>query len=303
MAKQNLDELIAESEKAIEKGEDLSEVEAEHHHKEKTSVKSQKSKIEEEIKEAKFDKKGDKETEKIETKKEKVSTSQEEEKASTKKETAKKETAKEKKKASRVKAKIRSKKYQQVSAQIDAQKKYALNEAIEMAKKTSFTRFTGNIEVHVRLLSKSKKPEKMRGLIKYPYSTGKKTEIIILDEKSIDDIAKSSKAPADIYIATPLLMPKVARLAKILGPKGKMPNPKAGTVTENPEKTKADLDGGQTEYKTDEHGNLHQVIGKVTQKSEELMENFQSLLAVLPIDKISTISISATMGPGIKVQK
>ena len=117
------------------------------------------------------------------------------------------------------------------------------------------------------------------------------------------EIAKTGKADADIYLTTPANMPKVAKLAKILGPKGKMPNPKSGTITDNIEKAQKDLAGGQVEYKTDNTGNLHQVIGKVSMGVKDLLANYTALKSVLPKEKIVSINLCATMGPGVKVAK
>lgn len=299
MAKQSLDELIEQSEEAIKKGGDLSEIEAEHHHKVKDQPKDKKEKIAEKIKEAKFESPVAKEP--------KGATAMDGKKASeVQPSEAEGEVGVKKpkpKKAKQGKEKIRSKKYQAAYALIDQKKKYEILESLELVKKTSYTSFDGNTEVHIRLLGKLGKPEQARGLIKYPHSTGKKTTIVILDEKIINEIIKSNKINADIYIATPEIMPLVAKLAKILGPKGKMPNPKAGTITNDPEKTKKDLESGQIEYKTDSYGIIHQIIGKVSGKSEELSDNLKTLLDVLPSDKIVSINLCATMGPGIKVQK
>ncbi|MDO8686652.1 MAG: hypothetical protein Q7K11_00380, partial [Candidatus Berkelbacteria bacterium] len=234
MAKDNLDVLIEESEKALEKGESLGDIEADHHGKEKLKGKSEKLKVEEKIEEEK--------------------------------EAGKEEKSKAKKKKIG-KTKVRSKKYQEVKALVDAKEKYEIKEGIELVKKTSMTKFDGNVEVHIRILGKNGKPEQVRGLLQYPHSTGKKLNIVILDDKIIEEIEKIKKADADIYLTTPAMMAKVAKLAKILGPKGKMPNPKAGTITENPEKTMKDMSAGQVEYKTDKDGNLHQVIGKVSGKA------------------------------------
>jgi len=123
-----------------------------------------------------------------------------------------------------------------------------------------------------------------------------------LDEKIIEEITKTSKAEADIYLTTPALMPQVAKLAKILGPKGKMPNPKSGTITDNPEKTLKELSGGQVEYKSDNTGNIHQVIGKVSADSKKLIDNYQALISLLPKEKIIAVNLCATMGPAVKVQ-
>ena len=272
MAKDNLDVLIEESEKALEKGESLGDIEADHHGKEKAKTQTAKSKVEKEIK--------DKEdVEEIKDEK----------------------TEKKAKKKKAGKAKIRSKKYQEVKALIDSKAKYEIKEAIELVKKTSMTKFVGNIEIHIRLLGKNGKPEQVRGLLQYPHSTGKKISVVILDDKIIEEISSTGKADANIYLTTPAMMPRVAKLAKILGPKGKMPNPKAGTITENPEKTMKDMSAGQVEYKTDNTGNVHQVIGKVSGKVEDLEENFRALISVLPIEKAVSINLCATMGPAVKV--
>lgn len=266
--------------------EDLGGPTAEHHGKKKSKIKDQKAglkaKIEEEIKEKKYEKPEEKPTEVGETEE--------------------KKTDEKPIKVKVGKAKVRSKRYQEAKALIDSAKKYEVAEAIDLVKKTSLTKFDGNVEVHLRLLAKTGKPENLRGLIQYPHPTGKKIKVEILDEKAIGEIAKTSKAKADIYLATPALMPKVAKLAKILGPKGKMPNPKSGTITENPAKTQKELEGGQVEYKTDSFGNIHQVIGKVSADKKVLEENFQSLLLTVPSDRIASITLCATIGPGIKVQ-
>lgn len=306
MAKQSLDELIEQSEQAIEKGEDLSDFEVEHHHKVKEEPKDKKSSVAKAME--------DKEKTKWQEEKKEVGLSPEalakgEEKLAQEEASEAKtaEEVKEKKpkakKRKQGKAKVRSKKYQQVKALIDPKKKYEIAEALELVKKTSMTKFDGNVEVHIRLLGKSGKPEQARGLLKYPHSTGKKTTVVILDDKMVEGITASGKAPADIYVATPELMPKIAKLAKILGPKGKMPNPKAGTITADPEKTKKELEAGQTEYKTDSYGIIHQIIGKISGKTNELEENFSALLDVLPQDKIVSVNLCATMGPSVKVQK
>lgn len=288
MAKQNLDELLEQAEEKIEKGEELDSIETEHHGKVKETHK--KESVDEKIKKAKI---GEIETE-------------QEEAGETEKATPKEKTNQPKAgspRARKGKAKIRSKKYQEAKNLIDANKKYEIEEAIELVKKTSYTKFDGNVEVHARLLGKSGKPEQIRGLIQYPHTTGKKMTVVVLDDKTIEEIAKTGKAEADLYITTPADMPKVAKLAKILGPKGKMPNPKSGTITDNIEKTKKDLEGGQTEYKTDNTGNLHQVIGKVSADVKSLTENYQALVSLLPKEKIVSINLCATMGPAVKLQK
>lgn len=200
------------------------------------------------------------------------------------------------------KAKVRSKKYQEAIALVDRTKKYDLAEAIDLVKKTTLTKFDGNVEVHARLLGKTGKPETLRGFLKYPHPTGKVTKVVILDEALAEEIQKTGKIDFDIALATPEMMPKIAKLAKILGPKGKMPNPKSGTISAEPEKVKKDLEGGQVEYKTDSYGSIHQIIGKVSADPRTLSENFEVLLAVMPKEKINSVTLCATMGPGVKVQ-
>jgi len=285
MAKDNLDALLEQAEEKIEKGEELDEIESEHHGR--TKEHDHKQSVSDKIKESK-----------IKENQEEAETSEESERA----EEVKEEKAKPKKQK-QGKAKIRSVKYQEAKEKIDSNKKYDLEEGIELAKQSSYTKFDGNLEVHIRLLGKSGKPEQIRGLVNYPHPTGKKMNVVVLDDKTIEEIAKTGKVDADIYLTTPADMPKVAKLAKILGPKGKMPNPKNGTITDNIEKTKKDLEGGQTEYKTDNTGNIHQVIGKVSGKDKELTENYQALVSLLPKEKIVSINLCATMGPSVKVQK
>ena len=275
---------------------------AEHHGKKKSKVKDQRSKIEEKIKEEKFKKETGKSEEPVEKEK-KASAPAEKQEAKSADLSAEVSTKAEAKGRDRIgKAKIRSKKYQDAKALIDSTKKYEIEETIDLVKKTSYTKFDGNVEVHIRMLGKSGKPEQLRGLLNYPHPTGKKIVVEILNEKQIVEIEKTGKAEADIYLATPALMPKVAKLAKILGPKGKMPNPKSGTISDNPEKAKKELEGGQVEYKTDSYGNIHQIIGKVSAENKVLSENLKALLSVIPSDKIVSITLCATMGPGIKVQ-
>ncbi|MEK7143113.1 MAG: hypothetical protein AAB785_02795 [Patescibacteria group bacterium] len=256
---------------------------AKHHGKKKEKEKTKKIKLEEKIKEKKFEEKKEVE-EKVETK------------------TVGEETEKPIKKVKTGKAKIRSKKYQATFKSLDRNKKYPPEEAIELVKKTSISKFDGTVEIHIRLISRSVKPEQVRGILQYPHPTGKKISVVILDDKTIKEIAASKKTEADIYLATPDLMSEVAKLAKILGPKGKMPNPKAGTITEKPQETAKSLASGQVEYKTDAYGIIHQVIGKVSDEQKKLEENYRALVSNLPAEKNFSITVCSTMGPGIKVR-
>ncbi|MEI6040547.1 MAG: hypothetical protein WCP93_04335 [Candidatus Berkelbacteria bacterium] len=280
MAKQDLDQLLAQAQETLDKGGDLSKIDNDQNGKVKETV-TKKESINDKIKKSRME------------------ANQAEEAAE---EIVDTKTGK-KKKTKKGKAKVRSDKYLKALELIDHNKKYAIDDALDLVKKTSLTKFVGNIEVHVRMLGKSGKPEQVRGMITYPFVTGKKTTVVILDEKTIAEITESGKADADIYLTTPADMGKVARLAKILGPKGKMPNPKSGTITADPEKTKIELEGGKREYKSDSYGIVHQVIGKTDVKNEELVANFKALLSLLPVERIVSINLSATMGPSVKVSK
>lgn len=258
---------------------------AEHHGKKKEKVKSKKEKVKEKIKSVK-----------------ELGAAKVIEKPSVKMEESAEKIEKEKpKKIKKGKAKIRSKKYKAALDLIDRNKLYDVKEAIELVKKTSLTRFDGNVEAHIRIINKANQPESLRGLIKYPYSTGKKIKVVILDEKLIGEILKTKKTDFDLALANPEMMSHVAKLAKILGPRGKMPNPKSGTITSEPQKTKKEFEEGRGEFKTDSFGIIHQVIGKVSFETEKIEENLKTLLLVLPPEKISTIYLCPTMGPAVKV--
>jgi len=268
-------------------------------HKGKEKNEKRKSKVSEQIREKKFEKNSAVTLEENAKEEKKASAPAEGEEAPSGMQSAEVEKRRREKVG---KAKVRSKKYQEVSALIDRTKKYDFAEALNLVKKTSLTKFDGSVEVHVRLLSKVGKPENLRGFLKYPHATGRVTKVVILDEKTAEEIIKTKKIDFDIALASPEMMPKIAKLAKILGPKGKMPNPKSGTVTADPEKTKKELEGGQVEYKTDQYGSIHQVIGKISVDPKKLAENFETLMALVPKDKIASLTICATMGPGVRVQ-
>lgn len=290
MAKQDLDQLLEQAAQTLEKGGDLSQIEADQNGKTKEQKTSKKESINAQIKKSRM--------EANEAQEEAV----ESEEGAQISEAGTKD-AKKVKKTKKGKAKTRSAKYVKTVELVDKTKKYEISEAFELAKKTTLTKFDGNIEIHIRLIGKSGKPEQVRAMISYPHLTGKKVNVVILDEKTIEEITKTGKAEADIYLTTPAEMGKVAKLARILGPKGKMPNPKSGTITLDPAKTKAELEGGKSEFKTDSYGIVHQVMGKVSAKPEELLANYKTLVAALPMEKAVSISLSATMGPGIRVQK
>lgn len=207
------------------------------------------------------------------------------------------------------KTKQRSKKYLEVSQEVEVNKRYSLKEAVELAQKTSYSKFPGTIETHINTALKN-----IRGSITLPFLAGKKLTIlafgtgaekagadIVGTEETIEQIEKG-KAPYDVIVATPEWMPKLAKVAKVLGPRGLMPSPKNDTVTENIAKVITDLRGGKTEYKTENNGQvIHLAIGKTTQASEEVVANIKVLYNTIGRSKIKKITLSPSMGPGVKV--
>ncbi|MBI2590042.1 50S ribosomal protein L1 [Candidatus Berkelbacteria bacterium] len=197
----------------------------------------------------------------------------------------------------------RSKKYAAALTKFDSKKIYSLEKALELAKETAYTKFDGSIELHVRLQLKKTKGESdsIRGLLTLPHGTGKKTRAVILTEELVDQIGRAKKTEFDVLIAPKALMPKVAKIAKILGPIGKMPSPKAGTVSDKPEEVFKSIQAGRIEYRADPHQIVHQVIGKTSWEASQLLENAKALLGTLAAYQLLSVTVSATMGPGIRV--
>lgn len=207
----------------------------------------------------------------------------------------------------------RSTRYIDLRSKINKEQEYAPAEAVATIKETANTKFAGSIEVHMNVNQKG-----LRGFVTLPHATGQKKQILafglskniegvtIADDKAIDQIASGELTPGkhfDIIIATPAYMPKLAKVAKILGPRGLMPNPKSGTVTDNPEKAINDLQGGQMEYKTEANSPIiHTVIGKSTVENEKLAENLTTLISTIGASKIRSVYINATMGPSVRVK-
>lgn len=223
----------------------------------------------------------------------------------------------------------RSKRYQEMTKKVEKNKVYPLAEAIKLAKETSTTKFDGSLEVHVRLGIDLKKTEQqVRGTIVLPFGTGKTKKIAAFvspdkekeakeagadltgGQELIDQIKATGKVDFEIAVATPDMMPKMAVIAKILGPKGLMPSPKNETITTNLKKTISELKGGKVNFKSDDTGNIHQIIGKTSFKEKDLESNYQAFLEAVKKVKPATakgsylqsITIATTMGPGIKVQ-
>jgi large subunit ribosomal protein L1 len=230
-------------------------------------------------------------------------------------------------KPSRPKLERRSKKYKEAAKSIDKSKQYSLKEALDLAIKTSTTKFDSTVELHIRLNVDPKQADQnIRDNIVLPSGTGKSVRIAVYsDDQNVDkakkagaDIAGSDdflagldkeKIDFDVLIATPNVMQKLAKYARLLGPKGLMPNPKSGTVTSDIEKAIKQARAGKVEYRVDSYGIVHTSIGKTSFGVNKLLANAQALLASVKQNKpssvksvyVSSIAVTTTMGPGVRV--
>jgi len=198
--------------------------------------------------------------------------------------------------------KVRGKKYQEAVKLIDKTKTYPLIDAVKLVKQTSVTKFDSTVELHINLnpATLGEKPE-FRGSVTLPHGTGKQVRVHVADDAIISDIT-AGKINFDILVAHPSMMPKLAKVARILGPKGLMPNPKTGTVTTDVEKRVKELSHGQVNFKTEPDNPLiHMAIGKVSFEDKQLKDNIEAVITAISRGKIAKITISSTMGPGIKV--
>jgi len=220
----------------------------------------------------------------------------------------------------------RSKKYQAVKTKIDKNKSYSAEEILQMIKDNSLTKFPGSVEVEVRLnLNQKQKSESFRGSLSFPHNFGKEVKVLAFVDPTNIKTAKSADISGgeeliskvekgelefDVVLAIPAMMPKIARLGKVLGRKGLMPNPKNGTVTTDMEKTIEKFKSGQRSYKLLQEGKFNMVIGKTDMKPEELIANYEAFMkSVREITKkygnsiIASIRIKPTMGPALVVSE
>lgn len=196
------------------------------------------------------------------------------------------------------KAKPRSKKYQEISKDLDRNKAYLLNEAVDLVKKLSYTKFNATLEAHINTTQTG-----IRGLVSLPFASGKKLRILAFEgsDEIIAEIEKG-KINFDLVVTTPAWMPKLAKVARILGPRGLMPNPKNSTIAQDLNKAVEGFQAGKTEYKTEAKAPvIHIAMGKLEQPTEELVANIKTLLQTLGKTRVKKVSLSPTMGPSVKV--
>jgi len=195
----------------------------------------------------------------------------------------------------------RGRKYREVASLIDKKRVYEIDEAIELLKKTNYVKFDPTVEFHTKVLI-----EGFRTTVILPHGSGKEKRIAIfagpLVKEKIAEIERG-KIDFDIAIATPEAMRELAKVAKILGPRGLMPSPKSGTVSDNPEEVAKEFQKGKIELRADKGGAIHQAIGKLSWPSEKLKENLLALFSVLPHNKLGRLWLTTTMGPSIRIAK
>ena len=222
------------------------------------------------------------------------------------------------------------KKYVEASKKVDKNKLYSLDEAISLVKETSVPNFDSTVEVAIKLNIDAKKSDQnLRGSFVLPNGTGKTKRVLVIakgaqaeaakkagaqyvgDKDMIDKIQNENWFDFDVIVATPDMMPELGKIGKVLGPKGLMPNPKTGTVTADVEKAVNDINKGMISYKNDSFGNVHSIIGKVSFDNKKLAENLSYVVTTVAKAKpssvkgvfINSITITTTMGPGIRLDK
>jgi len=222
----------------------------------------------------------------------------------------------------------KSKRYASLVDKVDKKKVYSVEEAVKLVKSTTSAKFDETVEVAMNMnLDTRKADQQLRGAVVLPNGTGKSQTVLVLakgdqakaakeagadyvgDIDMIEKIEKENWFSYDVIIATPEMMPMLGKIGKLLGPKGLMPNPKTGTVTMDVKKAIEDTKKGKVEYRTDSFGNIHGIIGKASFDDKKLSENLVAFVsAILKLkpasvkgNYIKNISISSTMGPGVKL--
>ena len=222
----------------------------------------------------------------------------------------------------------KGKRYTAIASQIDKSKLYDVEEGIDLAVSTAKAKFDETVELHVKLgVDGRNADQQVRGVVVLPNGTGKTVKVLVSArgdkaaeaeaagadfvgaEEIVAKIQSENWLDFDVCITTPDMMGVVGRIARILGPKGLMPNPKSGTVTMDVTKAIQDVKAGKVEYRLDKTNNIHVVIGKVSFGKEKLVENYEALMAAIIKAKpaaakgqyVKNVSVATSMGPGIKL--
>lgn len=222
----------------------------------------------------------------------------------------------------------RGKKYVEAAKLVDRTNQYATAEAMDLVKKTAVAKFDETVEAHIRLgVDGRHADQQVRGAVVLPHGTGKEVRVLVFAKGDKVDEAQAAGADYvggeelipkiqnegwfefDVVVATPDMMGVVGRLGRVLGPKGLMPNPKAGTVTMDVTKAVADIKAGKVEYRLDKANIIHVPVGKASFTAEQLSENFEALMGAIVKAKpasakgqyLKNVTVATTMGPGVKV--
>lgn len=220
----------------------------------------------------------------------------------------------------------KGKRYLSVSELVDSTKVYEATEAVELAVQTAKAKFDETVELHVKLgVDGRQADQQVRGVVVLPHGTGKSVKVLVIAKPENEEAAKKAGADLvggeemiakikggfldfDVVVTTPDMMAKLGQVARILGPKGLMPNPKSGTVTPDVAKAINDVKAGKVEYRLDKNNNVHVVIGKVSFGAKKLNENLNTIMEAIVKAKpaaakgtyLKNCSLASTMGPGIK---
>lgn len=222
-----------------------------------------------------------------------------------------------------------SKRFEGVKKLVDKTKTYSIDEAVALVKKAATAKYDEAVELHVRLgIDATKSDQQVRGTIALPHGVGKSKRVaafvestkeeeakqagadLIGGEELIEKISQKGSVDFDVAVASPAMMPKLAKLAKLLGPRGLMPNPKTDTVGPNVGKMVSEQKAGKQSFKNDATGNIHQIFGRASFTEDQLKENLKALMEALKRLKpaaskgiyIKSATIASTIGPGIKIE-
>lgn len=224
---------------------------------------------------------------------------------------------------------MQSKRFQEAKKLVEKSKVYSVDEAVALVKKTATAKYDEAIELHIKLgVDPSKSDQQVRGTIALPHGVGKTKRVIafvepakeaeakqagadiIGGEELIEQISQKGQFDFDVAVATPAMMPKLAKLARLLGPRGLMPNPKTDTVGPNVIKMISEQKAGKQSFKNDTTGNIHQVFGRASFTEDQLKNNLRALLEAIKRLKpasskgvfLKNVTIASTVGPGIKIE-